>query len=209
MQQGGARQGAGSRSAAVHRGLSPNCSALLPSLDSSMSITRRHNTPPPAVGNSHLGEYHPYGPFYQEHKMHFALWALMKSPLMVGHDLRRINQSSLDLLLKKVGHVRTHARSRWRGVVAVEWRLWGWVAHPLASWWLSSLGWGRGEPLGLELYVRRPVASFEGSATYSGVSPPLPHPTPPMLNACPASYSCGGLPAGDHRHQPGRAGCAR
>ncbi|KAL4458745.1 hypothetical protein ABPG75_013610 [Micractinium tetrahymenae] len=53
------------------------------------------------VGNDHLGEYHPYGPFYQEHKMHFALWALMKSPLMVGHDLRRINQSSLDLLLNK------------------------------------------------------------------------------------------------------------
>lgn len=55
------------------------------------------------MGNSHLGEYRPYGPFYQEHKTHFALWALMKSPLIIGHDLRTINQSSLDLLLKKVG----------------------------------------------------------------------------------------------------------
>lgn len=68
--------------------------------------------PPPAraVGNDHLGEYRPYGPFYQEHKMHFALWALMKSPLMVGHDLRSINQSSLDLLLKKVGGCGDAAR---------------------------------------------------------------------------------------------------
>lgn len=53
------------------------------------------------VGNSQLGAYRPYGPFYQEHKTHFALWALMKSPLMLGHDLRALNDSSLDLLLKK------------------------------------------------------------------------------------------------------------
>lgn len=60
-------------------------------------------SPAPAVGNSHLGEYHPFGPFYQEQRAHFALWALFKSPLIIGHDLRQLNDTFLDLLKKKVG----------------------------------------------------------------------------------------------------------
>jgi hypothetical protein len=55
------------------------------------------------VGNEHLGEYHPFGPFFQEQRAHFALWALLKSPLMIGHDLRRLNDTSLALIKKKVG----------------------------------------------------------------------------------------------------------
>ncbi|KAI3436067.1 hypothetical protein D9Q98_002125 [Chlorella vulgaris] len=53
------------------------------------------------VGNSRLGEYHPFGPFYQEQRAHFALWALFKSPLFIGHDLRNLNSSFVDLLKKK------------------------------------------------------------------------------------------------------------
>ena len=38
----------------------------------------------------------------QEQRTHFALWALMKSPLMMGHDLRGINKTSLRILKAKV-----------------------------------------------------------------------------------------------------------
>jgi hypothetical protein len=57
------------------------------------------------VGNSRLGEYHPFGPFYQEQRAHFALWALFKSPLFIGHDLRNLNSSFVDLLKKKVRYM--------------------------------------------------------------------------------------------------------
>jgi hypothetical protein len=58
---------------------------------------------PAAVGNIELGEYRPFGPFFQEQRLHFALWALFKSPLMIGHDLRKINTTFLDILKAKVG----------------------------------------------------------------------------------------------------------
>lgn len=34
----------------------------------------------------------------QEQRSHFALWALLKAPLMVSADLRQIQQQSLDVL---------------------------------------------------------------------------------------------------------------
>jgi hypothetical protein len=58
---------------------------------------------PAAVGNIELGEYRPFGPFFQEQRLHFALWALFKSPLMIGHDLRKINTTFLNILKAKVG----------------------------------------------------------------------------------------------------------
>lgn len=72
--------------------------------------------------------------------MHFALWALMKSPLMVGHDLRSINDSSLELLLKKVGggdacecvHLRPGLVAG-RGRVRLE-AAWGWAVCASAGW---------------------------------------------------------------------------
>lgn len=40
---------------------------------------------------------------HAEQRTHFALWALYKSPLMIGHDLRDFSQASLSILLSKVG----------------------------------------------------------------------------------------------------------
>ena len=34
-----------------------------------------------------------------EQRAHFALWALLKSPLLISADLRSIEQESLDILL--------------------------------------------------------------------------------------------------------------
>uniref|UniRef100_A0A6U1HMQ3 Alpha-galactosidase n=1 Tax=Tetraselmis chuii TaxID=63592 RepID=A0A6U1HMQ3_9CHLO len=44
-----------------------------------------------------------YGPGLtaEEERTHFVLWALMKSPLLIGADLRSISQHSLDLLMNK------------------------------------------------------------------------------------------------------------
>ena len=35
---------------------------------------------------------------FQEQRSHFALWALMKSPLMLGTDLETLNKDQLDLV---------------------------------------------------------------------------------------------------------------
>ena len=50
----------------------------------------------PAVGND-------TGLSHTEQRVHFALWALLKSPLMIGHDLRDFSDSSLGILKAKVG----------------------------------------------------------------------------------------------------------
>ena len=36
-----------------------------------------------------------------EYKTHFSLWSLMNSPLMIGADIRNLNQTSMDILLNK------------------------------------------------------------------------------------------------------------
>jgi hypothetical protein len=57
------------------------------------------NPPPPPVlyvGND-------TGLNHAEQRTHFALWALLKSPLMIGHDLRDFSAQSLSILLSKVG----------------------------------------------------------------------------------------------------------
>lgn len=51
--------------------------------------------PAPAVGND-------TGLTHNEQRVHFALWALYKSPLMIGHDLRDFSKASLSILLAKV-----------------------------------------------------------------------------------------------------------
>ncbi len=38
---------------------------------------------------------------FGEQRAHFALWALYKSPLMIGHDLRDFSKQSLSVLLSK------------------------------------------------------------------------------------------------------------
>ena len=38
----------------------------------------------------------------QEERTHFALWSLFKSPLMIGHDLRGMNHTSLEVLKSEV-----------------------------------------------------------------------------------------------------------
>lgn len=43
-------------------------------------------------------EHGVYGYTEEEEKTHFALWAIMKAPLIIGADLRDIRQSSLDIL---------------------------------------------------------------------------------------------------------------
>jgi hypothetical protein len=50
---------------------------------------------PSAVGNGRLS--------LGEQRAHFALWALMKSPLLIGADLRSIHPGSLAILKSKVG----------------------------------------------------------------------------------------------------------
>lgn len=42
-----------------------------------------------------------YGYTHEEEKTHFALWAIMKAPLIMGADLRDIRQSSLDILMNR------------------------------------------------------------------------------------------------------------
>jgi len=37
----------------------------------------------------------------EEEKTHFALWAVMKAPLIIGADLRTIRKESLDILMNK------------------------------------------------------------------------------------------------------------
>jgi alpha-galactosidase len=37
-----------------------------------------------------------------EQRAHFALWAVMKSPLLIGADLRNIHDGSLAILKSKV-----------------------------------------------------------------------------------------------------------
>jgi hypothetical protein len=37
-----------------------------------------------------------------EQRTHFALWAMGKSPLLIGSDVRSINASSLEILKNKV-----------------------------------------------------------------------------------------------------------
>eukprot|EP00958_Prasinococcus_capsulatus_P030254 scaffold8008_cov430-Prasinococcus_capsulatus_cf.AAC.10 len=46
------------------------------------------------VGNGALTE--------DENKMHFSMWAAMKAPLLIGADLRNIDNSTLDILLNQV-----------------------------------------------------------------------------------------------------------
>ena len=50
-----------------------------------------------------------------EQRSHFVLWALMKSPLMIGADLRCIPSESLELLLNQevvaINQVRRHSRA--------------------------------------------------------------------------------------------------
>lgn len=36
-----------------------------------------------------------------QERTHFALWALMKGPLLIGTDLTTLNQSQIDLLQNK------------------------------------------------------------------------------------------------------------
>lgn len=36
-----------------------------------------------------------------EQKSHFALWAIMKAPLIIGADLRTIKNESLEILMNK------------------------------------------------------------------------------------------------------------
>lgn len=36
-----------------------------------------------------------------EWQSHFSLWAAFKSPLQIGCDIRRVNQSVMDLMLNK------------------------------------------------------------------------------------------------------------
>jgi len=38
---------------------------------------------------------------YDENKMHFSMWAIMKAPLIIGADLRSIDKKSLSILLNK------------------------------------------------------------------------------------------------------------
>lgn len=38
---------------------------------------------------------------HEEEKTHFALWAIMKSPLIIGADLRKISKESLEILSNK------------------------------------------------------------------------------------------------------------
>lgn len=37
----------------------------------------------------------------EEERSHFALWALMKSPMLIGADLRNISEHALSLYLNK------------------------------------------------------------------------------------------------------------
>ena len=37
----------------------------------------------------------------EEEKTHFALWAVMKAPLIIGADLRKIKNESLEILMNK------------------------------------------------------------------------------------------------------------
>ena len=48
----------------------------------------------------------------QEERTHFALWSLFKSPLMIGHDLRGMNATSLEVLMSEVGGLSCQAL-RW------------------------------------------------------------------------------------------------
>lgn len=42
-----------------------------------------------------------YGYTIDEEKTHFALWAIMKAPLIIGADLRDIRPESLEILKNK------------------------------------------------------------------------------------------------------------
>jgi alpha-galactosidase len=46
------------------------------------------------VGNGVLTE--------PQEKLHFGLWAIAKSPLVIGADLNKIEESSLNILTNKV-----------------------------------------------------------------------------------------------------------
>ena len=39
------------------------------------------------------------GMTHEEEKTHFALWAMAKSPLIIGCDLSKASQESLDILM--------------------------------------------------------------------------------------------------------------
>lgn len=42
-----------------------------------------------------------YGMTVEEEKTHFALWSIMKAPLLIGADLRSIRNESLEILMNK------------------------------------------------------------------------------------------------------------
>ena len=47
-----------------------------------------------------------------EQRTHFALWAMGKSPLLIGSDVRSINASSLEILKNKVRKKRPFVSER-------------------------------------------------------------------------------------------------
>ena len=78
----------------------PTATTLLCCLCHVLPITRP--TAPTAVGNGKLSP--------GEQRAHFALWAVMKSPLLVGADLRSIHPDSLAILKAKVGWLGARSR---------------------------------------------------------------------------------------------------
>lgn len=48
------------------------------------------------VGNNKLTE--------NEERLHFGLWAIAKSPLILGNDLNKISSASLAIIKNKVSH---------------------------------------------------------------------------------------------------------
>ena len=62
---------------------------------------------------------------HAEQRTHFALWALLKSPLMIGHDLRDFSKTSLGILLAKVGpRLAARAMCGWRECWVLEAQFW-------------------------------------------------------------------------------------
>lgn len=52
-------------------------------------------------GNVALGDQMDVNLRNEEYKTHFSLWCLMNSPLMIGCDIRNMNQATKDILLNK------------------------------------------------------------------------------------------------------------
>ncbi|EFN54618.1 hypothetical protein CHLNCDRAFT_35902 [Chlorella variabilis] len=72
--------------------------SIVKTLDYNVGLSRFAG---PHLGWNDLDMGNDTGLSHAEQRTHFALWALLKSPLMIGHDLRDFSKTSLGILLAK------------------------------------------------------------------------------------------------------------